>query len=186
MSTAGPISHDFTALFAEHSPFVWRVLRRHGVPERELEDGCQDVFMVVHRRLADFEGRSSVRTWIYAIAVRVALSTRRKARFTRERLDDDVPEQRFEATQQEGSEKRQSLALIMSALAALPDAKREVFVLYELEGMTMAEAANALGIPENTALSRLYAAREDIRALMERDARTAQRTRELAMGRAAP
>ena len=59
---------EFRIPFDAHVAFVWRVLRRHGVPERELEDGCQEVFVVVHRKVAEFEGRSSVRTWIYGIA----------------------------------------------------------------------------------------------------------------------
>lgn len=186
MTTSRLTSYDFNALFVEHSPFVWRVLRRHGVPERELEDGCQDVFVVVHRRLAEFEGRSTLRTWIYAIAARVAISTRRKARFRRERLDDAVPEQSIDAPQDAGTEERQSLALIMTALSMLPPARREVFALYELEGMTMAEVAGALSIPESTALSRLYAAREEIRAFISRGERRAEGSRNLALGRALP
>ena len=51
---------------------MWRALQRHGVPERELADACQEVFLVVHRREAIFEGRSSVRSWLYGIALRVA------------------------------------------------------------------------------------------------------------------
>jgi RNA polymerase sigma-70 factor, ECF subfamily len=153
---------DFDTLFETHASFVWRVLRRYGVPERELPDACQDVFLVVHRKLGEFEQRSSVRTWLYAIAQRTALATRRRARFTRERLEEPA-EQAEAATQHEHAERAQHLRLIQEALAALNDDQREVFALYELEGMTMAEVAQALGVPENTALYRLYAARDAIR-----------------------
>src|SRR5690606_11485748 len=68
-------------IYREHHAFVWSVLRRFGVDGRDLEDVVQDVFLVVHRRLGDFEGRASIKTWLYAIAVRVALNhTRRRRR----------------------------------------------------------------------------------------------------------
>ena len=59
-------------IFREYAPFVWRGLRRLGVPECDVEDVCQEVFVVVHRKLGDFEGRSSLRTWIYGICARTA------------------------------------------------------------------------------------------------------------------
>ncbi|WP_437873491.1 RNA polymerase sigma factor [Sorangium sp. So ce363] len=59
----GPVP-SFEQLFFEHAPFVWRALRRLGVHEADAEDVCQEVFMIVHRRLASFEGRSSVQTWL--------------------------------------------------------------------------------------------------------------------------
>ncbi len=158
---------DFDTLFETHASFVWRVLRRHGVPERELPDACQEVFLVVHRRLGDFEGRSSVRTWLYAIAQRTASATRRKARFTRERLEEP-PEAATAARQLEQAEHAQRLRLIDEALQTVSEEQREVFALYELEGMTMAEVAAAVRVPENTALYRLYAARDTIRAFVTR------------------
>jgi RNA polymerase sigma-70 factor (ECF subfamily) len=160
---------DFRQLFDEHTSFVWRVLRRHGVPSRDLEDGCQDVFLVVFRSYDSFEGRSAVRSWLYGIAVRVALGRRRRAHVRREQLSDPTsalpgPDAApapdgFDAALQ--SEARELLA---AALEALPAAKREVFALYELEGMTMSDVAAALAEPENTVLYRLYAARRDVLA----------------------
>ncbi|HEX7480228.1 MAG TPA: sigma-70 family RNA polymerase sigma factor [Polyangiales bacterium] len=160
-------------LFATYAGFVWRVLRRHGVPERDLEDACQEVFLVVHRRLGEFEGRSTLRTWLYAIAARVALGQRRKAHVKHERLsygehDAAFTEQPQAATQLDSAEQRQALALVEAALQTLDPDQREVFALYELESMTMAEVAGALDIPENTALYRLYAARDKLRAYVKR------------------
>ena len=75
---AGPsLGARLDAVYRENFSTVWRGLRRLGVPERSLEDAAQDVFLIVHRRANDFEGRSSVRTWIYGIAVRVAKDYRR-------------------------------------------------------------------------------------------------------------
>ena len=167
-STTDPEALDCAALFDAHASFVWRVLKRHGVPERELPDACQEVFLVVHRRGSAFEGRSTVRTWLYGIAARVALGMRRKAHLRREVLTDEIPEQQHGVTPLASAEQRQQLGLIESALSSLSDVKREVFALYELEGMTMAEVALALGVPENTALSRLYAARDHVRAFVQR------------------
>jgi RNA polymerase sigma-70 factor (ECF subfamily) len=159
----------FRALFDEHAAFVWRVLARHGVATRELEDACQEVFLVVHRRLPQFEGRSSLRTWIYAIAVRVALSFRRKGYRVREQLRELLDQTgSSEADQPERVDQQRTLALIDEALASLPRDKREAFALYELEGMTMPEVAEALGVPENTALYRLYGARAGIRIYLSR------------------
>ena len=87
--TSGTVT--FQEMFTDHARFVWRVLRYLGVGESDLDDVCQEVFLVVHRRLADFEGRSSTRTWVYGIALRVAADYRKgraplaSARVTRRR-----------------------------------------------------------------------------------------------------
>jgi RNA polymerase sigma-70 factor (ECF subfamily) len=159
---------EFRQLFAEQFGFVWRVLQRHGVPARELEDGCQEVFLVVFRRVGEFERRSSLRTWIYGIAVRVAIGMRRRAYRRRELLTDAVPEAVAAHEASSAAEVSEARALLEAALNTLPRAKREVFVLYELESMTMAEVAHALGIPEGTALYRLYRAREEVETFMRR------------------
>src|SRR3954466_4042923 len=78
----------FQEVFVSHGRFVWRTLRYLGVAEADLEDVCQEVFLVVHRRLAEFEGRSSVRTWVYGIALRVASDYRKRARVHRERTSE--------------------------------------------------------------------------------------------------
>ena len=153
---------DFRALFDQHLPFVWRVLRRSGVPERDLEDASQEVFLVLYRRSAEFEQRSNVRTWLYGIAVRVALAVRRRAYFRRERLSAQVPEQGCAEDAFQSSLQSQAQQLLAAALASMPRARREVFVLYELEALTLAEIAAAMEIPEGTVVSRLYRAREEI------------------------
>ena len=91
MSRAAP---DFERIFAEHSAFVWRVLARHGVRERDLEDVCQEVFVVVFKNLAQFEGRSSMNTWIYGICRRVAANYRGRAAHRRETLAGVASESR--------------------------------------------------------------------------------------------
>lgn len=159
---------DFRAIFDTHVSFVWRVLKRYGIAESELEDGCQEVFLVVHRRLPEFEGRSSLRTWIYGIARLVALSMRRRAQSRSAILEQTQTDMFSQPPQLEATSQRQMLHWVEAALSELSADKREAFVLYELEAMSLSETAMALGVPENTALYRLYGAREAIRRFVER------------------
>lgn len=167
--TGAEEARSFAAIFERHAPYVWRALRRLGVAEADVEDVCQEVFMVVHRRLPDFEGRSAVRTWVYGICVRTASDYRRRAHRRREVVTDRVPERALAPPQPEELQRRQALARLDAALDGLDEAKRAVFVLYEVEGLPMAGVAEALGCPVQTAYSRLHAARRQVRAALERD-----------------
>jgi RNA polymerase sigma factor (sigma-70 family) len=71
---------DFDTVYSQNARFIWRVLRGMGVPDALIEDAVQDVFVVVHRRLAEFDGRHSIRTWLFAIAYRVSRDHLRRAR----------------------------------------------------------------------------------------------------------
>ena len=145
-------------------PFVWRALRRLGVPEADVEDVCQEVFVVVHRKLGDFEGRSSLRTWIYGICARTASDYRRSGRVRREVVTDAPPDTAHEGGQHDAVALRQARAKLDRILDTLDDDKRAVFVLYEIEELTMAEVADSLGCPLQTAYSRLHAARKIVEA----------------------
>jgi RNA polymerase sigma-70 factor (ECF subfamily) len=162
---------DLAAVFREQAPYVWRVLRKLGVPEAEVPDLCQEVFVVVHRKLPEFEGRSALTTWLYGICVRTASDYRRRARVRREQVTDTVPEGRESAPQAKDLARRQARALLDAALEDLDDDKRAVFVLYEIEELPMAEVAEAVGCPLQTAYSRLYAARDVVSRHFERRVR---------------
>jgi RNA polymerase sigma-70 factor (ECF subfamily) len=178
------MNHDqFRTLFDLHAAFVWRVLARHGVARRELEDGCQEVFLVLYRRAEELEPGSNVRTWLYGVAVRVALGLRRRAYHRRERLTEVVLDEVGPAQPFEALRSRELHEQLTAALAALPRVRREVFVLYELEDMTIAEAAQALGVPENTALYRLHAARDAIAAFVRKREQTSDFARVRRRGR---
>jgi RNA polymerase sigma-70 factor (ECF subfamily) len=151
-------------IFREYAPFVWRGLRRLGVPESDVEDVCQEVFVVVHRKLGDFEGRSSLRTWIYGICVRTASDYRRSGRVRREVVTDAPPDAPHEGAQHDTVALKQARATLDRILDELDDDKRSVFVLYEIEELTMAEVAEAIGCPLQTAYSRLHAARKVVEA----------------------
>jgi RNA polymerase sigma-70 factor (ECF subfamily) len=157
----------FDEVYEECVDFVWRSLKSLGVRDATLDDAVQDVFVVVHRRLADFEARSTVRTWVFGIAVRVARDHRRRERRKGglEPLDfetvDPMPGPHDEAATAE------ALRKVAIVLEALDDAKREVFVLSEIEELTAPEIAEALGINVNTVYARIRAARSEFRAAFE-------------------
>ena len=163
--SVAPAELHFPAIFDEHAPFVLRVMRNLGVAPSELQDQCQEVFVAVFRGLPEFAGRSSLQTWIYGICLRVASNHRRRAHVRRERPVADLPEQASPAGQHEAAEQRQSLPLLRGLLDALDPDKREVFVLYELEELSMKQVAEVCGCPLQTAYSRLHAAR---RVLLEK------------------
>ncbi|TPV93999.1 MAG: sigma-70 family RNA polymerase sigma factor [Myxococcales bacterium FL481] len=159
-STNAAASHDFSEIYSAYFDHVWTYLRRLGVPAPLLDDAVQDVFVVCHRRLPEFEGRSTIRTWLFGIARRIAFRYhRREARVAqkhaamgretspaRSHLDDDI-------------HRAQAGALLHEFLESLDDDKREVFVLAELESYSRTQLGEALGISPGTAYNRLRAAR---------------------------
>lgn len=151
---------DFDTVYAENVDFVWRNLRRLGVPDGHLEDACQDAFLVAYRRLGEFAGRSSIRTWLFAIALRVASEHRRKLRRTDgfDVLPDEPPGN--EPTPLETAERREAAVLLEQFLAGLSGVLRPVFILAELEQMTAPEIGETLGLKVNTVYSRLRLARQ--------------------------
>lgn len=154
---------DLATVYEAYFRYVWRCLRSLGVRDSQLEDALQDVFIVVQRRLAEFDGRAAVRTWLYAIALRVARKYRDRARREPASLEaarEDDPE--FSSPHQssdDGELETERLALARRALSALDDDKREIFVLARVEQMSAPEIVAVLRIPLNTVYSRLRAAR---------------------------
>ncbi len=165
---AGPEVPTLRAIFDEYSAFVWRTLRHLGVPERDVEDVCQEVFVVIHRKLESFEGRSTIRTWVYGICLRTASDYRRRAHVRREQTVDEVPTESAEPAQEREAERSRQRRRLLELLDQLDDDKREVFVLYEIEELEMKDIAAAMGTPLQTAYSRLRAARQQL-ALALRD-----------------
>jgi RNA polymerase sigma-70 factor (ECF subfamily) len=157
-------SSDVARMFREHGAMVERALRRSGVAEADLADARQEVFIVVHRRLAEFEARSSVTTWLYGIAYRVACDFRRRAARRHARagaLGDDTVADGDGAL---AIEQRDALLCALRAIDRLAPERREVFVLHELCELPMREVAARVRCPLKTAFSRLYAARRALLA----------------------
>jgi RNA polymerase sigma-70 factor, ECF subfamily len=157
---------DFAAVFREHGAFVLRTVRRMGVPSSEVEDVAQNVFLVVHRHIGSYEGRGSVKAWLFGI-VRRAVADHRRARRRRPEVPVmDPPVGAVEPQTEAALDRARERALLDRALDSLDEAKREVFVLFELEQMPMLEVAAAVGCPLQTAYSRLYAARERVKEMV--------------------
>ncbi|HTE52133.1 MAG TPA: sigma-70 family RNA polymerase sigma factor [Kofleriaceae bacterium] len=154
----GPL--DFAAIYDQNAPFVWRCLQYFGVAASALDDAMQDVFLVVHRRLGEFEGRSAVRTWLYAIARRVAHNHRRGVtrRGQLEPISDELGDP-APLGPRDLVERAEAGRLLVQLLGRLDDDKREVFVLVEVEQMSAPEVAEMCGLNLNTVYSRLRAAR---------------------------
>ena len=148
------------AIFDEYSAFVWRTVKHLGVPERDIQDVCQEVFVVIHRKLDSFEGRSSLRTWVYGICLRTASDYRRRAHVRREQAVEEVPSPNCEASQEDEVERSRARKRLLELLEALDEDKRQVFILYEIEELEMKDIAEAMGTPLQTAYSRLRAARQ--------------------------
>jgi len=155
-------------LFLAHGATIWRALRRLGVMEVDVDDVCQEVFLIVHQRLHTFEGRSSALTWIYGICVRVASDYRKRLHGASQRSAECAVEPRMEGRQEEAFAIREARAKLDRILDTLDSDKRSVFVLFEIEEMAMADVAIALGCPLQTAYSRLHAARREVDAAIAR------------------
>ena len=155
---------SFDDVYESHVAFVWRVLRACGVPVEQLEDAAQDVFVVVHRRLVDFEGRSSITTWLFAIARKVAARHRRRSSPPAEPVSELVPApDPFDQVA-----RSEAAATINAILDRMDEDKRLVFALVEVEQLSVAEVARMLDINPNTAHSRLRLARAEFAAAVRR------------------
>ena len=150
-------------VYREHFGLVWRSLRHLGVAESDVEDGVQDVFVVVHAKLGTFEHRAQLTTWIYGICIHVAQARRRRAHMRRELPTDpqDMPVDEAEGIRADDAyERREAEDMLDAILDTLPIEQRAVFTLFELEGRTCEEIAQLCAIPIGTVYSRLRLARE--------------------------
>jgi len=182
---AGP-APAFVEIYEAGFPFVWRTLRRLGVPLESLSDAAQDVFLVVHRRLSAFDGTSAVNTWLFGIAMRVARDHRRAAKRKQVHSappppppDDRDPLERVVAQQTgplEQCEAAEANRLLLRLLEELDEERRAVFVLTEVEQMSAPEIALALGLNLNTVYGRLRVARQQFNDALVRYRAREQRT----------
>ena len=150
---------DFTALFRDHSSYVWSTRRRRGVRERDLEDLVHDVFIVVHRHLGDFDTRRPVRPWLFGIAFRVASGYRRLGRTQNELVSDDIEATSNTPSADDLVSAKQEQALVTRALDMMELERRAILVMHEFDGHAMPEIARVFEVPLNTAYSRLRLAR---------------------------
>jgi RNA polymerase sigma-70 factor (ECF subfamily) len=166
-----PALPSFRSVYDDYFDFVWTCTRRLGVPVDAVDDVVQEVFVVVHARLETVERPASLRSWLYGVVRRTA-STYHRARHVRSAHESPTP---FDDNMSPMQPSPLDLAvlsdevrLLWRLLGEVDPVKREVLVLAELEEMTAPEIADAIGIPLNTAYSRLRAARQEFDAAFAR------------------
>lgn len=160
---------DFSGFYDAHIDGVWRLLQRLGVPSAVVDDAAQDVFLIAHRRLCDFRGESTMRTWVAGITLRVAKDYRRAASRRGEQASLELAtELEAPGRPDEQAMANQSLSLVLRFTSQLEEGQREVFTLVEIEGFTVAEVARLTGTNPNTLSTRLRAARARFNELVER------------------
>jgi RNA polymerase sigma-70 factor (ECF subfamily) len=152
------VAGDSTAwseLHRAYRPQALGFLRRLGVGRREAEDACQEVFLQMFRYLGRFEHRADFRTWLFKLCISQAARLRRRARLLRPLswlgLADPVSQPEWSASR--------AVELVDRALASLSDGERAVFVLFEFEGVSTAEVARAVGLPDASTRRKLQEAR---------------------------
>ena len=149
-----------STMFHHHYDFVWRSVRRLGVSPEAVDDAAQEVFVVAARKLDAIEVGKE-KAFLFGAAVRVASDSRRAQSRRRQAPFEDQPEP-IDATPAAGElvDQKRARELLDDLVGQLPEDTRPVFVLFELEGMTMAEIASCLDLPAGTVASRLRRARE--------------------------
>lgn len=166
------------AVYAERARFVWLTLQRLGVRRADLDDVCQEVFIVLQRKLPEFDNRSKIQPRLFAICAHTASNYRRLARFRLEvttgrmSADDELnpAAPSFRRPDQQASD-RQQLSRAEAALGRMSPLKRSVFVMFELEGLSCQEIADELGLPVGTVYSRLHSARKLFSAFAAKEAK---------------
>ncbi len=161
---------SFRSIFENEYAYVRLTVQRLGIRDHDRDDVVHDVFLVVHRKLAEFDAARPLRPWLFGIAYRVALGQKRRFGYSRELLAAAESSEHVDAKPRadEELENEERRRMVHEALDHLDDEKRAVFILHELDEIAMPEIATTLGIPANTAYSRLRLARQDFRQALER------------------
>lgn len=162
---------DFDDFYDAHVDFAWRVARRMGVPAWLLDDVVQDVFVVVHRRLASLDASVPPRAWLFRVVQNISREhARRERRSGHDLLGDEVVDGRNDP--ERSLSHTQEIALVDRIVRSLPEERRAVFILAECEQMTAPEIAAALDVNLNTVYTRIRLARADFEAALARTRRT--------------
>lgn len=155
-------------VYTDYSGYVWRIALRMGIPEHAVEDVMHEVFLIVDRRLPQFDGQVAMTTWLYHQTRGVVSNHRRRHHREQRRIAiaDPKPSPSIDPEAEVG--RKQAAAFVDDFIGGLDPQKREVFALVELEGLPVPEVAQMIGINLNTAYSRLRAARTQFSRAAER------------------
>jgi len=147
-------------IFRAHADFVWRALRRQGVPNADIEDAVQEVFLVVYRKVGDYVEQGALRAWLFTISRQVA-NHHRRSYARRERKQQALIDAPIaEPEKMDGPERAEAVGVVNDFLAELGEEQAMVFYLVEIEGLTAPEVATSLGVNLNTVYGRLRLARK--------------------------
>ncbi|GAC1353250.1 MAG: RNA polymerase sigma factor [Polyangiales bacterium] len=161
-------SMTFREVFEKELHYVWNTLRRLGVKERDLEDLAHEVFLVVHRKFAEYDATRPLRPWLFGIAFRCSADYRRLARHRHELLVDAEEPIDARPGADEQLVKAEARGLLSRALESVDDDRRAVLLLHDFEEFPMATIAETLSIPLRTGYSRLRVGREELTAAIRR------------------
>jgi RNA polymerase sigma-70 factor (ECF subfamily) len=153
-------------MIRDHADFVARTLRMFGLPGADTDDGLQEVFMVLARRLDDIRPEAE-KAFVFRVAQHVALRMGESRSRKRENVVEEPPERAHTSTPEVILDNREALQLMGKIVTALPERLREVFVLFELEEVNTHEIAVMLSIPRGTVVSRLKLARDVVEQRMQ-------------------
>lgn len=159
-SKESPVAPSFQSVYQEHYGFVCRNLVRLGADFGDVEDLVHDVFLVVMRRLCDYDHSRPMRPWLIGIAARVLSDHRRSSRRRHERVGDEREARAAGPAADEQAEAAEVRDMVLRVLAGIDMSQRVVLVMHDLEGLSMSEITRELGIPLNTGYSRLRLGRE--------------------------
>lgn len=152
----------FQSVYDECFDLVWRSALALGVSVHEADDVVQEVFVVVHKKLPQFEGRSSIRTWVTGIMLNTVREYRRAHRHDRDAVEIEEHLTSLSPSPESVAQSHASAALLSRILNGMSEEQRVVFILAELEEMSAPEISTALGINTNTVYSRLRLARAEV------------------------
>jgi len=164
---------SFESVYEETFDFVYRNARRLGVPEAAADDVVQEVYLVLHRRLREYDGRASLRSWVYGMLANTVRGYRRTIRrkdapLLSAECEEELGPASNRTSPEDRAARRQDADLLLSMLAELPDEQRELIVLGELEQLSVPEICECIGGNQNTVYSRLRAAREALKKKVAR------------------
>jgi RNA polymerase sigma-70 factor (ECF subfamily) len=157
----------FEALYQAHFEFIWRSVRGLGVHPGFVDDLTQDVFVIAHRRLDSYEGTGSPRSWLFGIARRVCRDHRRSTQRKGPHVDIEDQQLRHDIDGDRKAASREALALVERFADGLDDEHREIFFLALIEGLSVAEVADTLGLNPNTTYSRVRVLRRDLARVLD-------------------
>jgi RNA polymerase sigma-70 factor (ECF subfamily) len=159
---------DFERLYASELPVVYGFLFRLGVHKADMEDLAHDVFVTAVKRWSTYDPSRPVRPWLLGIAYRVVLDSKRRLSGKME-LPGPMPERATEENDSERQvEAREARDLLTRALEELPPERRASIIFYEIEGLSVAEIAEAMNVPAPTVYSRLRIGREELARAVQR------------------